>query len=125
MKAGTLTCMVSGLATAAVLFSSAVLAQDATRVVKLRTEKVALYDKPNGKKTADYDRDKFKGPWPVVDSSPEGFLQVEVDDARYWVRQYAVETNKVVRTTAECSAVVAGKQPKAAATRGIGEECKK
>jgi len=123
MKAGTLTWLLRALAATALVFPSAVHARDA--VVKLRTEKVALYDKPNGAKTAEYPRDKFKGPWPITESSAEGFLQVEVDGARHWVRQYAVETNKAVRTTAECSAVVAGAQSRATSTRGIGKECEK
>jgi hypothetical protein len=122
MKAETLTWLLRALATTALVFPSAVHAQNALQVVKLRSEKVALYDKPNGTKTAEYPRDKFKGPWPVVGSSPEGYLQVEVDGARYWVRQYAIETNKVVRTTAECSTVVAGAQTKSTSVRGIGEE---
>jgi len=125
MKAGTLTWLLRALATTALVFPYAVHAQDALQVVKLRSGKVALYDKPNGAKTAEYPRAKFKGPWPIIESSPEGFLQVEVDGARHWVRQYAVETNKVVRTTAECSVVVAGTKSKETSTRGIGEECKK
>jgi hypothetical protein len=100
-------------------------AQEAVQVTKLRTPKVALYDKPNGAKVLDYGGDKFKGPWPVLGSSPEGFLHVEVEGKRYWVRAYAVETNRPIRTSADCGAVVASRQPKAGATRGIGEECQK
>jgi hypothetical protein len=108
-----------------VLMIAGAEAQEATQVVKLRTATVALFDKPNGAKVVDYPRDKFRDPWPIVGSSPEGLLQVQVDGDRYWVRPYAVETNRPVRANAECGAVVASNQPRAAATRGLGEECKK
>lgn len=94
------------------------------QVVKLRTARVTLYDQPNGKAVQEFPRDRFTQPWPIRDRSPEGFLQVEVDGRRYWVRPYAVETSRPVRANAECGAVVAGAQPKSGATRAIGEECK-
>lgn len=100
-------------------------AQDAVQVVNLRTERVMLYDKPNGGKAGEITRDKFKGPWRVLATSPEGFLQVEIDGKTYWIRPYAVETNRPVRASADCGGVVAAREPKAGATRGIGEECKK
>jgi len=101
------------------------LAQDTVQVVSLRTERVALYDKPNGAKAGEVSRDQFKGPWLVLTTSPEGFLQVDVGGKTYWVRPYAVETNRPVRAGADCGGVVAAREPKAGATRGVGEECKK
>jgi hypothetical protein len=95
------------------------------RVVKLRIDNVALYDEPNGKKVRDYARGQFKDPWPVVGRSDKGFLQVQVEGGRYWVRGYAVETDVPFRVGADCDAVVAARQPKVGATRGVGEECKK
>ena len=100
-------------------------ADDGVQVVSLRSEKVPLYDKPNGAKTGEVTKDTFKGPWRVLASSPEGFLQVEVEGKTYWVRPYAVETNKPIRAPADCGGVVALREPKSGATRGIGEECKK
>ena len=125
MTVRNLTLLVSLVLGAVVLTADDGAAQDAVQVQKLRTSKLALYDKPNGAKALDYASDKFKGPWPVLASSPEGFLQVEVDGKRYWIRGYAVETNQPVRTSADCGAVVASRQPNAGATRGLGEECKK
>jgi hypothetical protein len=95
------------------------------RVVKLRIDNVALCDQPNGKNCRAYARGQFKDPWPVVGQSPQGFLQVQVDGAKYWVRGYAVETDAPFRVGADCDAVVAARQPKVGATRGVGEECKK
>jgi hypothetical protein len=101
------------------------LAQDAVQVVSLRTGRVALYDKPNGAKAGEVFCDQFKGPWLVLTTSPEGFLQVDVGGKTYWVRPYAVETNRPIRASADCGGVVAAREPKAGATRGVGEECKK
>lgn len=100
-------------------------AQPDLKVVKLRTEKVALLDCNDGSKKRDYERASFQGPWPAGPSKQPGLLAVEVGGAWYCVRAYAVETNKPVDVRAECGAVVAEKQPKSAATRGIGEECPK
>ena len=95
------------------------------RVVKLRVDSVALYDEPNGKKVGDYKRGDFSGPWPILARSDKGFLQVQVGADKYWVRGYAVETDVPFRVGADCDAVVAARQPKVGATRGVGEECKK
>ena len=125
MTAARLALLASLLALSALAPSTSARAEDAVQVTKLRTPKVALYDKPNGAKVLEATGDSFKGPWPVLGSSPEGFLQVDVAGKHYWVRAYAVETNRPIRTSADCGAVVASRQPKAGATRGIGEECKK
>ncbi len=131
MKLGNLVPLASGLAV--VLLCAPVLparaqtpaAQGPARVVKLRIDNVALYDAPNGKKLREYPRGQFKDPWPVVGRSDKGFLQVQVEGGRYWVRGYAVETDVPFRVGADCDAVVAAHQPKVGATRGVGEECKK
>jgi len=120
--------LVSGLTAAlALLVADGAHAQSPgpAKVVKLRVDTVALYDQPNGKKVREYPRGQFGDPWPVVGRSDKGFLQVQVDGARYWVRGYAVETDTPFRIGADCDAVVASRQPKAGVTRGIGEECKK
>ena len=108
-----------------VLAASEAVADDPIKVTRLRTSKVSLYDKPNGTKALEFSRDQFKGPWLVTQTSAEGFLQVDVEGKMYWVRPYAVETDKPVRANAECGAVIASREPKAAATRGLGEECKR
>lgn len=94
-------------------------------VVKgLRIDSVALCNEPNGKKCQPFSRKQFTDPWPVLDQSPQGFLQVQVGSEKVWVRTYAVETNVPFRINADCDAVVAAKQPRVGATRGIGEECR-
>jgi hypothetical protein len=98
-------------------------AQSPARVIKLRVENVTLCDQPNGKTCRPYARGQFKDPWPVVGQSEQGFLPVQVDGAKVWVRGYAVETDVPFRINADCDAVVASRQPKVGATRGIGEEC--
>ena len=98
-------------------------AQALGRVVKLRIENVALCEQPNGTKCQPYSRGQFKDPWPVLDRSPQGLLQVQVGDRKVWVRGYAVETDVPFRINADCGAVVASRQPRVGATRGVGEEC--
>jgi hypothetical protein len=102
----------------------AVWAQPDLKVIKLRTEKVALLDCENDPKKREFERAKFQGPWAVHESKP-GLLAVTLEGTRCWVKAYAVETNKPVDVRAECGAVVAEKQPRSAATRGIGEGCEK
>jgi hypothetical protein len=111
------------------LAAGAVWGEEALSVVKLRTDKVALYDCKDATKKAEYASKDFHGPWkasPGASGTPAaGFLQVDVNGQRYCVKPYAVETNKRVSVAADCNAVVAATQPKSAATRGIGEECNK
>ena len=126
MKARNLVLLGSaGVITLLAVGPGTVPAQDTVQVVSLRTDRVALYDKPTGAKAGEVSRDQFKGPWLVLTTSPEGFLQVDVGGKTYWVRPYAVETNRPVRASADCGGVVAAREPKAGATRGVGEECKK
>src|SRR5712691_251995 len=114
MKARNLILLGSGIVIMLLaLTTGEVRAQDTVQVVNLRTDRVALYDKPNGAKVGEIARDKFKGPWRVLTTSSEGFLQVEVEGKTYWVRPYAVETNRPVRASADCGGVVAAREPKA------------
>jgi hypothetical protein len=98
----------------------------------LRTEKVTLYDcnKERDKRRAvkDVTREQFVGPWPATrDPDSPLYLRVQVERAEYCVRAFAVDTDKTVtiQKDIECRAMVAGKQPKTGATRGVGEECAK
>ena len=117
--------LTSGVAAALlVLAAPGAGADEAVQVRGLRVDKVPLYDRPNGTKALEVTRDKFNGPWPIVGKSPEGFLQVDVKGTRYWVRPYAVDTDQPVRTTADCGGIVATREPKSGATRGVGEECR-
>jgi len=94
------------------------------RVVKLRIKEVALCDAPNSTNCVPFSRSNFNDPWPVLSQSPLGFLEVQLDNGkRAWVRTYAVETDIPFRIPADCGAVVAARQPKVGATRGVGEEC--
>jgi hypothetical protein len=103
-------------------------AAKATRVTRLRTEKVALYNCNDGTKKTDFARKDFRDPWPIVPGSAPaqgGLLQVKVGDQHVCVRAYTVETDKPISASAECGAVVAMQEPKSAATRGLGGECKR
>ena len=108
------------------LTAGAVWADQALEVIKLRTEKVALYDCKDGSKKSEVASKDFHGPWKASQGTgaSAGFIQVDVNGQRYCVKPYAVETNKVVSVNADCNAVVAATQPKSAATRGVGEGCK-
>ena len=100
-------------------------AQQATQVLRLRLDKVTLFDAPvNGKPVREVKKADFQGPWKVLAVSPEKMIQVEVDGAKFWLRPYAVETDAVVQAPSECGAVVAKKSDRIGATRGLGEECK-
>jgi hypothetical protein len=85
---------------------------------------VALLNCADGTRKGEFARDRFSEPWPVLSTAAGGLLEVRVEGEPYCVRAYAVETNRVISASAECGAVVAAKQPKSAATRGLGEECK-
>jgi len=101
-------------------------AQGASQVTKLRTPKVTLFDCATGAKKTDVAQKDFQGPWPVTGQpTADGLLPVKVKDETACVRVYAVETDKVITTSSDCNAVVAANQPKSAATRGVGEDCKK
>ncbi len=96
----------------------------------LRTEKVTLYDcnkeKDQRKPVKDVARKDFRGPWSATrDPASPLYLKVQVDREEYCVRAFAVETDRTVAIEkgVECNAMVAGKQPKTGATRGVGE-CK-
>lgn len=108
--------------------ASTAWAQDTVKVLKLRTDRVTLYDCANGARKSEFARKDFQGSWPVVTSAtpaPSGLLRVQVGAEQYCVRAYAVETDRPIAASAECGAVVAAAQPKSAATRGLGGECKK
>jgi hypothetical protein len=107
---------------------SGIGAEETLKVVKLRTEKVGLFDCKDSTKKSEFSKKEFREPWPVLSTSsvtpPSGFLQVVVGGEHYCVRAYTVETNKPIPASAECGALVAVDQPKSAATRGLGKECK-
>ena len=117
----------SGLLVIVLLMAVATAAaQGASQVTKLRTPKVTLFDCATGTKKADIAQKDFQGPWPVTGPpTADGLLPVKVKDESACVRVYAVETDKVITTSSDCNAVVAANQPKSAAARGVGEDCKK
>lgn len=111
---------------------SAAAAEETWMVKGLRTEKVTLYDcnpdRDKRKPQIDVSRKDFKGPWVATrDPASPLYLKVQVERVEYCVRAFAVETDKTVtiQKDMECRAMVAGKQPKTGATRGVGEECPK
>ena len=94
----------------------------------LRTEKVTLYDcnqdKDKRKAVKDVARKDFRGPWSATrDPASPLYLRVQVDREEYCVRAFVVETDRpvAIEKGVECNAMVAGKQPKTGATRGVGE----
>ena len=112
--------------------SAAAQGNETFSVKGLRTDKVTLYDcnKEKDKRRAvkEVTRDKFVGPWPAIrDPDSPLYLKVQVEQVEYCVRAFAVDTDKAVtiQKDIECRAMVAGKQPKTGATRGVGEECGK
>ena len=120
--------LVGALLLAALGASWADEAAKATKVTKLRTEKVTLYDCKTGTRETDFFRNDFRDPWPIVPGSTAmqgGLLPVKVGDKQLCVRAYAVETDKPISASSECGAVVAMQEPKSAATRGLGGECKR
>ena len=91
-------------------------AQEAFMVKALRTEKVTLYDcnpeKDKRKPQREVARKDFEGGWLATrDPASSLYLKVQVD------RTETIEKDQ------ECGAMVAGKQPKTGATRGVGEKC--
>jgi hypothetical protein len=105
-------------------------AEETFSVKGLRTEKVTLYDcnpeKDKRKAVKDVARKDFQGAWPATrDPASSLYLRVLVDRDEYCVRAFAVETDRTVTIgrDSQCGAMVAGKQPKTGATRGVGE-CK-
>ncbi len=103
-------------------------AAKATKVTKLRTEKVTLYDCKTGTRQTDFLRKDFRDPWPVVAGPTDmqgSLLPVRVGDKELCVRAYAVETDKPILASCECGAEVTMQEPKSAAPRGLGGECKR
>lgn len=113
------------LATCLLLLCGQVAAQQAaTKVIKLHTERVTLYDEKGNK--SDFLRENFKQPWEIKGESKNGLLPVIVEGKQYWVRPFAVETDKRIEANEDCGAVVAAREPKAGVTRGLGgEDCAK
>lgn len=94
---------------------SAVLARDAK-----------LYDAPFGKElpiVLEKER-KFVPPLPVLQAE-DGFLKIEWEGKPVWVKMRAVESTRVIRLSEKCGAMPFDNLPKSAATRGVGEPCKK
>lgn len=106
-------------------------AQETFNVKGLRTDKVTLYDcnseKEKRKPQREVAKKDFRGPWSATrDPSSPLYLKVQVDKSEYCVRAFAVETDKpvTIQKDKECGAMVAGRQLKTGATRGVGEECR-
>lgn len=109
---------------------AAPVAAETFSVTALRTEKVTLYDcnpdKDKRKAQAEVDRKSFVPAWPATrDPVSPLYLKVHANGGEYCVRAFAVQTDRPVRIEkdAECGAMVAGKQPKTGAIRGVGEKC--
>jgi hypothetical protein len=119
------------LGVALLLTGHGVAAGQETFTVKgLRTDKVTLYDcnpeKDKRKPQMEVARKDFRAAWPATrDPVSPLYLKVQVDRVEYCVRAFAVETDRTVtiQKDQECGAMVAGKQPKTGATRGVGEKC--
>jgi len=106
-------------------------AQETFNVKGLRTDKVTLYDcnpdKEKRRPQREVAKKDFRGSWSATrDPSSTLYLKVRVDKSEYCVRAFAVETDKpvTIQKDKECGAMVAGRQLKTGATRGVGEECR-
>ena len=106
--------------------------QETFSVKALRTERVTLYDcnpeKDKRQVQGEVAKKDFRPGWPATrDPASPLYLKVQVDRVEYCVRAFAVETNRsvTIQKDMECGAMVAGKQPKTGATRGVGETCSK
>lgn len=107
-----------------VLATTEAAANDAVHVIRLRSVKLSLYDQPNGAKVDELDANALAQPWPVSRRLPNGFLEVETPKGRFWVKQYAVQTDEKLVAPAECGVVLAGTERRTGVTRGLGEECR-
>lgn len=109
-----------------VLAQTGARAEGPTKVIALRTESVELFDAPQGTvvRTLRKGEPSLGLPWTVVDSSQDGFFQVEWGGQRYWVRRLRVETTRSPDRALECkwnldknATVPVG------STRGLGQNC--
>lgn len=97
-----------------------------TKVTRLRTEKVALFDKPGGTKVREQVRDGFvPGSWAVAGEPQSGYLQVRTPEGNAWVKTFTIDTDRRIAVSAECGVVMGNGRTKVAATRALGEECQK
>lgn len=115
------------IALAAILVTQSLLvgAAEAVHVTKLRTAKVVLFDAPEGNQIGEVLRDQFTpGSWTVKGDPQRGYVQVVGNGATFWVKNFAIDTNRRIASTAECGVQLAGSERKMGATRGLGEECK-
>lgn len=105
----------------------------AFNVTGLRTNTVTLYrvalnEECKADPTAQLtvSRGEFQGPWAATQDKSPLFLRVSRNNEVYCVKAFSVQTDKTVRVEkdAECGAKVAGRPPKSAAVRGVGEGCR-
>lgn len=116
-------CVSATLATLLSATSGISWAQALGNVTELRAGKVTLFKSPHGEPTREVTRESFQPPWPVTGAAREGFLPIRVQGETLWVKTHLVKTDKPVESQGECNVVVASKQPKTAATRGLGKGC--
>lgn len=100
-------------------------AAETVLVTKLRTAKVVLFDAPEGRQVGEIPRDQFvPGTWEVKGEPQRGYVQVAGNGSTFWVKNFAIDTDRRIASTAECGVKLAGSERKMGATRGLGEECK-
>lgn len=100
-------------------------AGEAVKVTKLRTAKVALFDAPEGSQVGEILREQFTpGSWTVLSEPQRGYVQVAGNGATFWVKNFAIDTDRRIASSAECGVKLAGSERRMGATRGLGEECK-
>lgn len=98
---------------------------ETVHVTKLRLSKVVLFDAPNGNPLGEMARDQYAPQsWQVIDAPQAGFVKISADNKTFWVKSMAIDTDRRVASTAECSVKVGGNTQKIGATRALGEECK-
>lgn len=100
-------------------------AAEPVKVTKLRAAKVVLFDAPEGGQIGEMQRDQFTpGAWTVLGEPQRGYVQVAGNGATFWVKNFTIDTDRRVASSAECGIKLAGSERKMGATRGLGEECK-
>lgn len=102
-------------------------AADPVLVTKLRPPKVVMFDAPeNGSPVGEVGRDQYvAGAWTVAGEAKNGYLPIKADGKSFWVKTFAVDTDRKVAASAECGVVLASAERKIGATRALGEECRK
>lgn len=100
-------------------------ASEPVKVTKLRSAKVMIFDAPEGTQIGEALREQYTpGTWTVRSEPQRGYVQIAGNGTTFWVKNFAIDTDRRISSSAECGVKLAGSERKMGATRGLGEECK-